>query len=369
MIKNAIKTEIKLFDEIESISLDRKKILFIKPSSLGDLFHALPAFYLILSKYPNCKIDWLVNDNLANVLEYIKKDINRIILFDRKVLKSKHPIRGLINFVKDIRREKYDYVIDLQGLMRSSLMTFVAKSKYKYGFKDCKEKISSIFYKQKIKVPESLFHAIEKNSYLISEVLKCEYTVPDYKIPQVENFYNEATAILKNNGICSTKYITFAPGARWESKCWPPAFFAKVADCLYNKIPEIKIAIIGAGCDDLIAEKIIDLCETAKPISLTGKTGLCSLIEVLRRAEVMLTNDSGPMHISAAFRVPVFALFGPTDPDKTGPFWQWSKVYQNETGCIKCLRRECSIQTLECQKSILSEKVADDIVNKIKSSY
>ena len=358
----------KQLQEIKPVSSIPKRILFIKSSSLGDIFHALPAFYLLSAACPGCKIDWLVNTNFAPVLEYIKKDLNKIIYFDREAIRTTGALKGILKLVKSIRKERYDLVLDVQGLIRSSLMTLVARSAKKAGFAEPREKLSTLFYNEKIRIPEELQHAIEKNTFLVSKILNMQHTVPDYVIPPVEKYRNDALKVFKEHSIEPSGYIAFAPGTRWKTKCWPTSFFAKVADSVNSAYPNLKIILVGAASDNKIAVDIISKCKVSKPVSLTGKTNLCILVEVLRDAGVLLTNDSGPMHIAAALRVPVFALFGPTAPEKTGPFWQWHKIYQNETGCIKCFKRVCRRPTLECQLGILPEKVADDIVDKYKAS-
>ena len=353
--------------KIKSIPDSPKKILFIKPSSLGDIFHALPAFYLLKASCPGCQIDWLINQDFAPVLECIKKDLNKIIYFDRKMFKKANALTGFIRLVRSIRKERYDLVIDLQGLLRSSLMAFIARTKRKAGFADTKEKISVLMYNEKIDVPKDLLHAIERNAYLVSKVLKKQYFIPAYSIGAVKRYKNSVLKILKKHDIKSSGYIAFAPGARWKTKCWPSLFFADVADAINSVYPELNIVLVGTASDRQAANEIISKCKLSKPVSFAGETNICELIEVLRGASSLLTNDSGPMHIAAALRVPVFALFGPTDPEKTGPFWQWHKIYQDKKGCIKCLKRICEKKTLECQKNISSQEVANDIVKKLRT--
>jgi len=358
---------IKQLQDIKPVANIPKRILFIKSSSLGDIFHALPAFYLLSAACPGCKIDWLVNTNFAPVLEYVKKDLNNLIYFDREAIRTAGALKGIVKLIKSIRKERYDLVIDVQGLIRSSLMTFVARAGRKAGFAVPREKLSTLFYNQKIKIPEELQHAIEKNTFLVSKILNMQHIVPDYVVPPVEKYKNGALKVLKENNVDPTGYIAFAPGTRWVTKCWPTQFFAAVADAINTVYPKLNIVLVGAASDNEIADEIISKCKVSKPVSLTGKSNLCVLVEVLRGAGVLLTNDSGPMHIAASLRVPVFALFGPTAPGKTGPFWQWHKIYQNDKGCIKCFKRECKKETLECQQYILPEKVAADIVNKYKT--
>ena len=307
---------IKQLHDIMPVSRIPQRILFIKSSSLGDIFHAMPAFYLLSAACPGCRIDWLVNKNFAPVLEYVKKDLNNIIYFEREKLKTSGALKSIIKLVKSIRKERYDMVIDVQGLIRSSLMTFVARAGKKIGFADPRERLSLFSYNKKIKLPIELQHAIEKNAFLISRSLDTPYTVPDYVVPPVEMYKSSALKLLKEHNIDSEGYIAFAPGTRWETKCWPTHFFAAVADAINSVCPKLNILLVGAASDNKIADDIITECKISKPISLTGKTNLCVLVEVLRGAGALLTNDSGPMHIAAALRVPVFALFGPTAPEK-----------------------------------------------------
>ena len=361
------KNVIKKMQEIDPVSSIPKRVLFIKSSSLGDIFHAFPAFYLLSAACPGCKIDWLVNTNFAPVLEYIKKDLNNIIYFEREKIKTSGVFKSIVKLVNSIRKERYDLVIDVQGLTRSSLMAFVARSDKKAGFAVPREKISTLFYNEKIEIPKELQHAIEKNVFLVSKIIGSQYTVPDYVFPPVSMYKVAAHEVLEEYNVDANKYIAFAPGTRWESKCWPPSFFTEVADAISTIYPELNIVLVGTSSDDKIADEIISNCKFSKPISLTGKTNLCVLVEILRGAGVLLTNDSGPMHIAAALRVPVFALFGPTSPEKTGPFWQWHKIYQNHKGCIKCFKRVCEKDVVECQEYLQPEKVADDIVSKYKT--
>ncbi|MCP4178491.1 MAG: lipopolysaccharide heptosyltransferase II [bacterium] len=355
-------------NEIEAINcFDKKikKILIIKPSSLGDIFHAFPAFYLLKKYFPDAEIDWLVNISFAPILSYIEKDLNRTILFRRKDFKNWFKaVKTFLNLFIDIRKSKYDLVIDMQGLMRSAIFTFISKSGKKIGFADVREKISTLAYHRKIKTPEEITHAIDKNIYLISSIFNKNHIVPDYILP-VDEMIN-INKILKRKEIGKNdKYITLSPGARWTTKTWPPEFFAKISDDIAKEHPDIKVVLIGSTAEIETAKELTSLCKIAKPVSTVGETNLAELVELIRNSQLLLTNDSGPMHIAAFLRVPVFALFGPTYPEKTGPYWQWNKVYQSKEGCIKCLKRDCAANTLECQKNISQKNVSNDINNKL----
>ena len=354
-------------DDIEPLkdNLGYRRILIIKPSSLGDILHAFPAFYLLRKSLPLAKIDWVVNSILAPVLGYIRPDINRVINFRRNEFKkTKVAPRAIVSLITNIRRAKYDLVIDMQGLIRSSMMTFAARAEHRAGFAEVKERGSGIFYDRKISIPQKITHAIDKNCSLIAGILGIGNVVPDFKLPRLSNV--DITDILSRNEIEEgTKYIAFSPIARWATKTWPPEFFSKIADIVTREIPDIKIILLGTKGERAAVEEVVATCKYAKPVNLSGTTGLSELIELIRGSELLLTNDSGPMHIATFVRTPVFAMFGPTSPEKTGPYWQWHKVYQASKGCVRCAKRSCYRNNLECQKTVSAKKVAEDMLKKL----
>ena len=346
-------------------NLGYRKILIVKPSSLGDILHAFPALCLLRKSLPLAKIDWVVNSTLSPILAYIRPHLNRVINFRRyEFKKTKVAPRTLMGLIVSIRRAKYDLAIDMQGLIRSSMMTFAARAEYRAGFAEVKEMVSGIFYDKKISVPHGITHAIDKNCCLIAGILGIENIVPDFKLPVLSNI--DITDILSSNGIEEgEKYVAFSPVARWATKTWPPEFFAEIADTITNEFPDIKIILLGSKGERDAVEKVTVSCKYAKPVNLSGITGLSELVELIRGAELLLTNDSGPMHIAAFVRTPVFAMFGPTIPEKTGPYWRWHRVYQSNSGCIKCSKRACYRNDLECQKAVSVKKVAEDILKKL----
>lgn len=344
-----------------------KRILFIKPSSLGDIFNSFPAFYLLRKSCPNCKIDWLISKNLAPVLKYIEKDLESIIIFNRSIFKTIGAIPELKKLITSIRKEEYDLAIDLQGLLRSSLMAFIAKAKHKIGSDNTREKIASRFYNKKIFIPENITHAIEKNTFIISTLLQIPHIVPDFKLESIKEFREQTIKLLNNNNIDPNKFILFAPGARWKTKRWTFSHFARVADLLYFWNPNIKVVIIGTKSERQIADRLMKSCKQRAPISLVGKTSLVEMIEIIGMSKLLLTNDSGPMHIAAAMRKPVHAIFGPTDPQKTGPYWEGNHIYQAINSCTKCLKKECAKQTMECLNHINPEDVAKEIIKELTS--
>lgn len=343
-----------------------EKILIIKISSLGDVLHAFPAVSLIARKYPDARIDWLVNPAFAPILKY-HPHVNRIIDFPRRKLASPLTFPGaFLKLVREIRLEKYDFVIDLQGLLRSAFFAKFARAPVFAGFDSPKEKFATFFYNRRIEPGAEHVHAVDRNAGLVSSLLEIPFNVPDTPLPEDRRNMDRLNGILEKKNISKNDLlIGIAPGARWESKQWPPLFFAKVMDLLEPRIPGCRFLLLGSADELETCGRISSSCEKAKPVIIAGETGIGELVEAIRISKCLLCNDSGPMHIAASLKIPVFAMFGPTDPDRTGPYGKMHSVFQPELSCIKCLKRYCPDKNYVCHKSVCPELAADGIVSLI----
>ena len=148
------------------------------------------------------------------------------------------------------------------------------------------------------------------------------------------------------------------PGARWKSKCWPPEFFAEIATKFLAKNPNYKILIIGSQDDHISAQKIISVTSNQNVISIVGETSIGEMIEAINRCQFIFSNDSGPIHIAAALGKTVFALFGPTDSKKTGPYGNFHHIFQRNISCVKCLKRTCPDASYQCHNLDISKLVS-----------
>jgi lipopolysaccharide heptosyltransferase II len=271
-----------------------------------------------------------------------------------------------MRLIREIRREKYDMVIDLQGLLRSAFFAKFARTPVIAGFASPKEGVAAFFYSRKISAA-GYVHAVDKNAGFIAELLGLPFGVPEPVLPENRRNRDNLTAILgKKNVSGSELIIGIAPGARWESKQWPPQFFAKVMDSLEGRIPGCRFLFLGSAGELETCRRISSSCEKARPVIIAGETGIGELVEAIRMSKCLLCNDSGPMHIAASLKIPVFALFGPTDPEKTGPYGKRHSVFQPVLSCIKCLKRYCPGKNYVCQKSVDPGLVADGIVSLLK---
>jgi lipopolysaccharide heptosyltransferase I len=337
------------------------KVLIVKPSSLGDIFHVFPAITILTSVYPDVEIDWIVHPAFADTLKYCP-NIRRIIFFQRKELGSvKTFLPHFFKLLSELRQERYDLVVDFQGLFRSAFFAWLARCRQIAGFASPKESAAKFFYSRKIVVPASALHAVDKNISMMQQLLNTANTIPAPVLTTVKEFSEKAEKLLSDSGIVSSdRIIGIIPGARWQSKCWPPAFFAEIISAVNRLHPEFKFLIIGSGSDSKASSEIIKSAANAGIISLTGKTGIGELVETIRRCEFIISNDSGPVHIAAAIDKTVFAFFGPTDPGKTGPYGNKHYIFQADLPCIKCLKRKCPLGTFECHKLEI-DKIMDKL--------
>ncbi len=336
------------------------KILIIKPSSLGDVIHALPFLNAVKKTFPDSKVDWVISKNLMGILED-NPLINELISLDKDSWKNMNKIPETLSELSSLRKtlksRHYDMVIDLQGLLRSGLIAFSTQTTLKIGFDDAREG-SRFFYDRKVRVKESA-HAVDK-CLEMAKAIKAD--IKNVKFPL---HINDASKIQIKKIIGDIKeYLVIVPSARWASKRWPAENFAELIKKL--SIPGI---IIGSKGDKKRVKELIGLLpkkSSDKIIDLCGKTDLKELAALLAGAKAVVTNDTGPMHIAAALTVPVISIFGPTDPQKTGPYrWQTKKnlkVIKADVPCSPCRKKKCA--ELICMK-----KIHVDVVYKELKEY
>lgn len=321
------------------------RFLIVKPSSLGDVLHSFPAVSLLAEKHPEARLDWLIHPSFSQILDYFPS-IDRRIIFKRRELAAPATfIRTLRPLIHEIRHERYDASIDLQGLMRSALLARFSRSKVYCGPSVTREPAARFFYSRKLRLPVNMPHAVDKNSSMMADFLGVKDFKTSYPLPVNIQHRNSALKLLADAGVpalSGTKLlIAVAPGARWQSKQWPPEFFAGVISILAKEIPEAVFILLGAPSESKLADRIMASPDVANTVSLCGKTDICQLVEVIRLCSLFISNDSGPMHIASAVETPVMALFGPTDPALTGPYFHAKSILQPDLDCIKCFRRYC----------------------------
>lgn len=334
-----------------------KRILIIKPSSMGDVLHAFPAVHALMAADSGLAIDWVINPAFIELLDYLP-GIRRKILFRRRELgRFSTFFSAAWELLRELRREKYDAVIDLQGLFRSALVGLFARGGLLYGPAAAREKAAQWCYQRKLHYPDNIRHAIEKNCAMIREFSGLEQISGSYPLPEVGKYTDAARQLLSENGLQDKKLIAIAPGARWKTKQWPPEFFAAAAVKIADRLPEYSFVLLGSPAEQELCTRVMEAGKTIRITDLSGKTTPGVLVEIIRHSKLLICNDSGPMHIAAAAGTPVIALFGPTDPALTGPYGPQCGVIQPDLDCLGCLSKSCD--TEQCHSSVKPERLAE----------
>jgi len=325
-----------------------RKILVIKPSSLGDVVHSLPFLYSLSQRFPFAKIHWVIAKGLEGILEG-NPMVSKLWIINKDRWKNMGRITGTLAeiglLVKGLKDEAYDVAIDLQGLMRSGLIAKATGAPMRIGFKEAREG-SALFYTHKVEGGRDI-HAVDR--YLkVMRALGGDTEEVQFPMPLIRE--SEKIQHLRSD---MQEYIVIVPGARWETKKWPAENFEALVSLL-----KIKSVIVGGSAERSLSEKIQQQSK-GKALSLAGETDIMDLIWLIRGAKCVITNDSGPMHVAAACGIPVVAIFGPTNPARTGPYGTKNVIIKSSLACAPCYKRKCG--DLKCLKGILVQQVFEAV--------
>jgi len=321
-----------------------KHILIIKPSALGDVIQAISMLPVIKQYNPAIKISWLVFEHNQDIV------INHPLIDEVFVLRRHgNSLRHLWRLIKKLRSRKFDAVIDVQCLLRSAVIAWLTGCKRRIGFANGRE-MSTLFYTEKYNIPTRSMHAVD--GYLkLCEALgmsRSDEIVFPLPVSEEQGKKKSAPQIVK-------PLITICPTARWKTKCWPKVFFAELADILKAKY-QGTIIFVGAANEHKEVESITHLMQQ-ESVNLAGKISLMEVAALLRQTNLYVGNDSGLMHMAAATKTPTVAIFGPTDPHKTGPYSSNAKVVTASFECMPCFSRNCK-HDMRCMRQLPAEQVA-----------
>ncbi|MCC6819774.1 MAG: lipopolysaccharide heptosyltransferase II [Verrucomicrobiota bacterium] len=327
------------------------KILILKPSSLGDVVQALPVLRLLKRHCPASEIHWWIDAGLAPLLEG-DPDLAGVVRFERQRWAAPVHWPEMLRSIAALRAQQFDWVIDLQGLARSGAFAWLANGELLVGLDESREGARGFY---DIIVPRPSFHTHAVDWYLA--------VLPRLGVPVHSDFVwlperPAATAAVQSKWPADcARWIALQPGARWLNKRWPAEHFAELTRQLGAEFPDVRFAILGSAEDQPLGE-IIARAAPERCLNLAGRTSLPEMIEWLRRCELMVTNDTGPMHVAAALGKPVIALCGPTEPRRTGPYGQWERVAQTKLPCVPCLKSRCAWpQPMECLTALAPREV------------
>lgn len=315
------------------------RILVVKLSSLGDILHVLPTVHAI-KEQTGADIDWVVHPEFAQIVHCFK-DVTNVLMMPRHAI-----LRDFRKSLKALRATEYDLVVDLHGLFKSGIVTAFARGKRKIGPSYSRE-FSSVFYGERAGVMHRDTHAavqaFDTLDYLnlkrpSKAMGKDDFVLPVFDVPKGRPLF------------------AIAPISRWESKNWPKDNFAVLASLIAKELPNAAIAIVGGKADFEVGEYI----KAAAPEIVTnycGKTSISESMALLGSCDLLVANDTGPVHMAAAMGTRCLVLFGPTRALWTGPYGDNHKILELEMACRPCLRHRCPKGDNRCLGEITPEVV------------
>jgi lipopolysaccharide heptosyltransferase I len=341
-----------------------ERIALIKPSALGDIIHSLPVLTALRRRYPHAQIVWIVNRSYAPLLEG-HPDLNAVLAFDRGASRSGllTAVSNYRQFFRRCRQQRFDLVIDLQGLFRSGLMAACCGAGRRVGLSSAREGAQA-FYSDVIAVPDFYaLHAVDRY-WLLADAFGVGHLPKLFRLPIPEASRRWAAAHLH---ACPRPWIALGVGARWRTKRWPPQHFAALARQAQAYWGGT-VLFIGGREETLLARATAKYL-TGEVRDFTGQTTLPDLAALLARVDVVVANDTGPLHLAAALGRPVVAPYTCTKVLLNGPYGAATGAVETRVWCQGSYRKRCG--RMECMTELTPDRlwpVLEGILKKWKSS-
>jgi heptosyltransferase-1 len=311
-----------------------RRILVVRLGAMGDIVHAMPAVRAIREKFPDAAVDWVVERRWVPLLNAAATNghdrmamplVDRVHTVETRAWR-KAPLlaatrESLANSIRGMREGRYDLAIDFQGAIKSAVVARLSIARTVAGFAAPRETAARLLYTKTVEVGSK--HVVEQNLEIASAAMGTTLAMATPLLPVDEEAEGAVSRELSARGL--TRFAIVAPTAGWGMKEWPAENFGKVAAELARR-GIASLINFGPG-EESVAEKVR---ESSGGIAQPIFCDLAQLIALTRRAALFIGGDTGPMHLAAALGIPVVALFGPTDPQRNGPYGGRSRVLRHE---------------------------------------
>jgi heptosyltransferase-1 len=352
-----------------------ERLLIVRLSAMGDVIHALPAAQALREAYPEAMIGWIIEERWAELLcapgaarrgarsaqRPLVDWVHTVNLKGwRKSLFSLHGLEPIARVWNDVRAAGYQVAIDLQGAIRSAVLARWSGAPVVYGTREPRESAATLWYKRQAMTRGK--HVVEQGLSLVESLVGKKLVVPAAQFPRDAGAEEGIEHRLREFGI--EKFAILNPGAGWGAKQWPAERYGQVARALARGGVQ-SVVNYGPGEEDLAraAETASDGAARAFQCSIS------ELIALTRRARLFVGGDTGPLHLAAVLRVPVVAIFGPTDPARNGPYGTRSVVLRNPASMTTHARNPQTDEAMlgigveevvNGAQSLLAGKIAED---------
>jgi len=301
---------------------DPGHILIIRPSALGDVCRSVPVLASLKRGFPDARIDWLVQDLFGGAVEH-HPDLNKVVPFPRqRFARPWRPAvaRELWGWLRGLKRERYDLVVDAQGLFRSGFFAWATRAPRRVGYANAPEG-AAWFYSDK--------RFVSREKHAVDRMLELVAHAGAEPVRDMRLYTGEAERARATELVGEGRLAVLAPTSRWASKRWHIDRFAELAGALLEHGIE-RIAVVGgAGEREQCAPLLLLASREPRVIDLVGETSVAELMAVVERASLVVANDSAVLHMAVGFDRPLVALFGPTYVPLVGPYGREGDVIQH----------------------------------------
>ena len=322
-----------------------ERFLIVRLGSLGDVVHAIPVAAALRHRFPQAQIDWMVDPRYVELLDLVAC-VDRTVPIDPRGLTR----RGarVLSTLTALRRARYDIVIDLQGLLKSALLARLVRAGCTIGFphRYLREPLARFMYTE-TPDPTGAAHVIDQNLALLEPLdvgdRRVHFPVTIPRTPAAESVAARF----------DRRYVMLNAGAAWPNKRWPAARFGAVAAAIEREFGLRSIVLWGPGEQPLAAAVA---AASAGAAEASPPTAIADLVSLARPAQLMISGDTGPLHIAAAVGTPLVALFGPTRPERNGPWAAHDEAVSRAADCSCVYERHCR-RAVSCIEDIGVDEV------------
>jgi lipopolysaccharide heptosyltransferase I len=329
------------------------RFLIVRLGALGDIVHTIPVAAALRRAHPTSQIDWLVSGKHREMLDLVTAVDHRLAIKDRSDADAGS---SLLNAIRSIRETRYDVAIDLQGLIKSAIIARLSGAAKVVGFnaKYAREPLARLLDTHVhdpggagMYAPSETRHVVDINLGLL-EAIGITPGPPEFPLASVASPVADSMRAAAGGA-----YALLNPGAAWPNKRWPAARLGALALALRERRNLRSIVLWGPGEFEL-AEEVV--ATAAGAAILTPKTTVADVVALARGAAVMVSGDTGPTHIAAAVGTPIVGIYGPTRPERNGPWLPEDETVSRASICQCHHLRQCKVERM-CLLDIEVEEI------------
>jgi len=302
------------------------RILLIRPSALGDVCRTVPLVTSLRRAFPDATIDWLVQDSFVAAVE-AHPDLTAVVPFPRRAFASLWKPRvaaEALRWARDLRRRRYDLVVDAQGLGRSGLLAWCTRAASRVGFADARE-LGWLGCTTRVRARAT--HTVDRMLELLTAI--GVEPVDDMRLHLREAdaaWWRERRLAIMSKGVAGAAYAVIAPASRWPGKCWPAAHWRELVAALFDRGIEHVVAIGAPDEREQVRAALPESAPRRSLVDLAGSTTVGQTMAVIADSSLVVASDSAPLHMAVGFDRPLVGLFGATDPARVGPYGRLDAV-------------------------------------------